>query len=95
MVAKRAGLGILVLALLASLYWTMQYPRDRTPGFYLFGGAGDESVEDWSFANDVELCALQVYAGARRRLPAGTRLRGFLPAPTTVWAISTSSGRAR
>lgn len=63
--AKRAGLGILVLALLALLYWTTAYPRDRAPGFYLLGSAGDESVEDWTFANDVELCTLQVYAGWR------------------------------
>ena len=65
-IAKRAGLGILVLALLALLYWTTQYPRDRAPGFYLFGGAGDESVEDWTFANEVPLCTLQVYAGGWR-----------------------------
>ena len=31
-IAKRAGLGILVLALFALLYWTTQYPRDRAPG---------------------------------------------------------------
>ena len=64
-IAKRTGLGILVLALLALLYWTTAYPRDRAPGFYLLGSAGDESVADWSFANDVELCTLQVYAGWR------------------------------
>lgn len=65
-IAKRAGIGILVLALLALLYWTMAYPRDRAPGFYLFGSAGDESVEDWTFANEVPLCTLQVYAGGWR-----------------------------
>ena len=64
-IAKRTGLGILVLALLALLYWTTAYPRDRAPGFYLLGSASDESVEDWSFANDVPLCTLQVYAGWR------------------------------
>lgn len=64
-IAKRTGLGILVLALLALLYWTTAYPRDRAPGFYLLGSAGDEPVEDWSFANDVPLCTLQVYAGWR------------------------------
>ena len=65
-IAKRTGLGILVLALLALLYWTTAYPRDRAPGFYLFGSAGDESVEDWTFANEVQLCTLQVYAGGWR-----------------------------
>lgn len=63
--AKRAGLGILIVALLALLYWTTAYPRDRAPGFYLLGSAGEESVQDWTFANDVELCTLQVYAGWR------------------------------
>ena len=65
-IAKRAGLGFVVLAVLGLLYWTMAYPSDRAPGFYLFGSAGDESVEDWTFANDVPLCALQVYAGGWR-----------------------------
>ncbi|MYA37224.1 MAG: hypothetical protein F4030_00580 [Gammaproteobacteria bacterium] len=65
-IAKRAGLGILILALLALLYWTTLYPRDRAPGFYLFGSAGDESVENWTFANDVRLCTLQVYAAGWR-----------------------------
>ncbi len=60
------GAAVLGLAVIALLYWTLAYPKDRTPGFYLFGGAGDPSVEDWTFANDVELCALQVYAGGWR-----------------------------
>ncbi len=64
--AKRAGLAVLVLALLALLVWTSAYPRDRTPGFYLFGSTGDASVDDWTFANEVPLCALQIYAGGWR-----------------------------
>ncbi len=66
MIAKRAGVAIPVLALLGLLYWTLAYPKDRAPGFYLLGSAGDVSVEDWTFANDVPLCALQVYAGGWR-----------------------------
>jgi hypothetical protein len=31
----------------------------------LFGDAPDGPVDDWSFANDVPLCTLQVYAGWR------------------------------
>lgn len=62
---KLAGIGVAVAVLAAFGYWTTVCPCDRTPGFYLFGETGDESVSDWTFANDVELCTLQVQAGWR------------------------------
>ena len=62
---KRAGLGVLVAVAAVLAYWTTVCPCERTPGLYLFGAAGDVSVADWSFANDVELCALQIQAGLR------------------------------
>ncbi len=62
---KRTGLGVLVAVLAVLAYWTTVCPCERTPGLYLFGDAGEESVADWTFANDVELCALQIQVGLR------------------------------
>ena len=56
---------ILVGALAGFLYWTTACPCDRTPGFYLFGDDPQGPVDNWSFANDVPLCTLQIYAGWR------------------------------
>jgi len=107
MIAKRAGLAVLVLALSGLLYWTWAYPRDRTPGFYLFGSAGDAAVEDWTFANDVPLCTLQVYAGGWRphsinlncfATPAGDLYLSCSRCATKYWAgqVGTDSpGRLR
>jgi hypothetical protein len=53
-------LAILVLPPLA--YGALSYacPCDRTPGGYLLGPEASEPVSDWSFANQVPLCQLQV-----------------------------------
>ena len=40
--------------------WTMTCPCDGTPGFFLVGDAHEEPVADWSFANDVPLCQIQI-----------------------------------
>lgn len=40
-------------------------PCERTPGGYLFGDVVDEPVSDWSFANQVPLCQVQIWAGIR------------------------------
>lgn len=40
-------------------------PCDRTPGGLLFGEKAEAPVTDWTFANDVPLCQLQIYAGIR------------------------------
>ncbi len=40
--------------------WTMTCPCDGTPGFVLLGDAHEEPVADWSFANDVPLCQIQI-----------------------------------
>jgi hypothetical protein len=60
-----------LLATLASvsvavfLYFSLACPCERTPGAYLFGDVVDEAITDWSFANDVPLCQIQVWAGVR------------------------------
>ena len=44
-------------------YWFFTCPCDRTPGGYLLGAETEASVNDWSFANDVTLCQIQISAG--------------------------------
>jgi hypothetical protein len=53
------------LAVIGLVVWSYVCPCDRSPGFVLFGESVTEPVEDWSFANDVPLCQLQVWAGFR------------------------------
>lgn len=43
--------------------WSATCPCERTPGAYLFGTAHGEPVADWTFANGVTLCQIQVRAG--------------------------------
>lgn len=45
--------------------WTAACPCDTTPGFVLLGETQGEAVADWSFANSVPLCQIQVYAAWR------------------------------
>jgi hypothetical protein len=42
------------------LVWTMTCPCETTPGFVLLGDTSGEPVADWSFANDVSLCQIQI-----------------------------------
>lgn len=61
-----AGLAALLLAAIAGfLLYSSVCPCDRTPGGFLFGERADGPVQDWSFANDVPLCQLQIYDGIR------------------------------
>ncbi len=54
---------LVVAPLGALLYWTVTCPCERTPGGYLMGAAAEAPVADWSFANDVTLCQIQISAG--------------------------------
>mgnify|MGYP003321354587 FL=1 len=56
---------VLVAGVIGFLIYSSICPCDRTPGGFLFGDSSDGQVNDWSFANDVELCQLQIYAGIR------------------------------
>ncbi|SVD92365.1 uncharacterized protein METZ01_LOCUS445219, partial [marine metagenome] len=56
---------VLVASVIGFLIYSSICPCDRTPGGFLFGDSSDGQVNDWSFANDVELCQLQIYAGIR------------------------------
>ena len=58
---KTAVLGVLVVAAIAGYgVFSSVCPCARVPGGYLFGKTVHEPVSDWSFANDVPLCQLQV-----------------------------------
>lgn len=54
-----------VVAVAGFLIYSSICPCDFTPGGILFGDRQEEPVEDWSFANQVELCQLQIWAGVR------------------------------
>ena len=40
--------------------WSAVCPCERTPGGVLFGSVESGQITDWSFANDVPLCQIQV-----------------------------------
>ena len=64
MTVKKILLGIaatLTLVVVAGgVVWTMNCPCETTPGFVLLGDTHDAPVADWSFANDVSLCQIQI-----------------------------------
>ena len=70
---------VLVLGLGGFTYWSRTCPCDRIPGGYLLGGEVEEAVGDWSFANDVTLCQVQINAG-------------FLPHSINLNCMSTNAG---
>jgi len=69
MAARRILLGVAVALVLVGVgggaYWGMTCPCDATPGFVLRGDLQEEPVADWSFANDVPLCQIQISIGWR------------------------------
>tara|TARA_B110000858_G_scaffold77483_1_gene89768 strand:- start:6086 stop:6523 length:438 start_codon:yes stop_codon:yes gene_type:complete len=67
-----AAAGILLVALVTGfLVYSSICPCDRTPGEFLFGERTSETVSDWSFANDVPLCQLQIWAGKVEKNESG------------------------
>ncbi len=57
-----AVVGVLAVAFLG---WSATCPCERTPGAYLFGTSAEEPIADWTFANEVTLCQIQIRAGIR------------------------------
>jgi len=57
--------GLVVLVIAGFLVFSNICPCERSPGGFLFGDRADEPVADWNFANHVELCQIQVWAGIR------------------------------
>ena len=69
--------GATVLAVVLAgglLAWSAACPCDYTPGAWLFGDEREEPVSDWTFANRVTLCQIQVRAGL---LPHSINLNCF------------------
>ena len=61
---KRLILAILiVIPVVAVCYWAIECPCGQTPGLYLSGVEAREKMTDWSFANQVPLCQVQVDTG--------------------------------
>ncbi|MFU8818002.1 MAG: hypothetical protein ACNA7W_21850 [Pseudomonadales bacterium] len=65
---KGMMLGVMALLLIAVAggaigVWLFYCPCERTPGGWLLGEQVDEPVSDWSFANGVPLCQIQVSRG--------------------------------
>ncbi len=59
-----ALIGCITLGVLAAfLFWFLRCPCERLPGGYLLGEVNNEAVTDWSFANQVPLCQIQIDGG--------------------------------
>ena len=61
-VLRFALVGLAVVAVGGFLAWFFTCPCDRIPGGYLTGKVIEQPVNDWSFANQVTLCQIQVNA---------------------------------
>jgi hypothetical protein len=62
--ALAVALTVVVVAAVAGFAVYFFYcPCERTPGGWLLGDEIEEPVRDWSFANDVPLCQIQVTRG--------------------------------
>jgi hypothetical protein len=51
---------VLVVGLIFAGRWFFTCPCETMPGAVLWGDVVEEPVNDWSFANEVELCQIQV-----------------------------------
>src|SRR5688572_3819404 len=51
---------VLVVGLVFAGRWFLTCPCETMPGAVLWGDVVEEPVNDWSFANEVELCQIQV-----------------------------------
>ena len=69
MAVKKILLGVVATLVFVGVgggvYWAMTCPCDGTPGFALRGDMREGPVTDWSFANDVPLCQIQISIGWR------------------------------
>jgi hypothetical protein len=77
-------------------YWAIACPCDRTPGLYLRGVEARAPVTDWSFANQVPLCQIQVDTGL---LPHALNLNCWATRTGDLYlksrAVRTGTGGAR
>jgi len=57
---SKAAIAVGLLVSAGLLMFSAVCPCERVPGAYLFGEEATEPVADWSFANEVPLCQLEV-----------------------------------
>ncbi len=58
-------ISLTVLLVAGFILYSSICPCERTPGGFLFGERVDAPVSNWSMANDVPLCQIQIWAGIR------------------------------
>jgi hypothetical protein len=54
------GAALFIIAAIAITIWTTRCPCETMPGFMLLGSVQHEPVKDWTFANNVPFCQIQV-----------------------------------
>ena len=54
-----------LVAVVSGVVWALTCPCATIPGFMLRGDLHEDPVNDWSFANDVPLCQVQISVGWR------------------------------
>ncbi len=63
-VRKKVLLGVAALVVIVAAaggaVWAVTCPCETTPGFVLLGDSHEDPVTDWSFANQVSLCQIQI-----------------------------------
>ncbi len=64
-------IGVVLVAVPLIAAYSLYCPCEQLPGVYLLGEEVEEPVTDWSFANAVPLCQVQVISG---RLPHAVNL---------------------
>jgi hypothetical protein len=60
-----AAASVAAVVLAGGGYWALACPCGGTPGFVLRGDLHEAPIADWSFANDVDLCQIQIGIGWR------------------------------
>ncbi len=63
MMKRLIGTILVVIPVMAVAYWAAACPCGQTPGLYLRGVEAGERMTNWSFANQVPLCQIQVDTG--------------------------------
>ena len=64
-IALWALAGVALVSVSGAGYWALTCPCETTPGFVLTGEVHEAPVDDWEFANDVDLCQVQISIGWR------------------------------
>ncbi len=87
-ISKSALIGLAVIALGSFLMWFLACPCGRIPGGYLLGKVVEEPVKDWSFANQVPLCQIQISA----ILPHSLNLNCMATSPGNLYLSCSNCG---